>query len=71
MFEIKGLLILIPALPLAAAVLTAVLGPRVLRTRSHLPTVIAIGVSFLASLLLLSVVNVTLPSSASILMTGL
>ena len=50
--DIKTLLILIPALPLAAALLTAVLGPRVLGPRSHLPTVAAIALSFVASLLL-------------------
>ncbi len=50
--EIKTLLILIPALPLAAALLTAVLGPRVLGPRSHLPVVAAIALSFVASLLL-------------------
>ena len=43
MFDIKTLLILIPALPLAATLLTAVLGPRVLRGRSHVPAVTAIG----------------------------
>jgi NADH-quinone oxidoreductase subunit L len=53
MFDAKTLLILIPAMPLLAAVLTAALGPRVLRGRSHLPTVLAIGLSFAASLLLL------------------
>jgi NADH-quinone oxidoreductase subunit L len=52
MFELKTLLILIPAMPLAAAVLTAMLGPRLLRRRSHLPTVIAVAASFLASLVL-------------------
>lgn len=52
MFDIKTLLILIPALPLAATVVTAVLGPRVLRERSHLPVVMAIALSFVASVLL-------------------
>ena len=52
MFDIKTLLILIPALPLAATVVTAVLGPRVLRERSHLPAVTAIALSFVASILL-------------------
>jgi len=50
--DTKTLLILIPALPLAAAVLTAVLGKRVLRAQSHLPVVAAIALSFAASLLL-------------------
>jgi NADH-quinone oxidoreductase subunit L len=55
--SISQLLPLIPALPLAAAILTAVLGPRVLRERSHWPTVIAIVLSCAASLLLLYQVN--------------
>ena len=37
MFDIPTLLILIPALPLAATLSTALLGPRVLRERSHVP----------------------------------
>jgi len=54
MFDpIKTLLILIPALPLAATLLTALLGKRVLRERSHLPAVVAVAVSCLASLVLL------------------
>ena len=53
MFEIRTLLILIPALPLAAALLTAVLGPRLLRQRSHVFVVTAIGLAFAASLVLL------------------
>jgi len=52
MDTIKILLILIPALPLAATLLTAALGERVLRGRSHWPTVLAIGLSCLASLAL-------------------
>ena len=52
MFDIKTLLILIPALPLAATLLTAALGQRVLRGRSHLPVVAAIALSFVASILL-------------------
>ena len=39
---IRNCLILIPALPLAAAVLVAVLGPRVLRGYSHWPVVLAL-----------------------------
>ncbi len=53
MFSIQTLLILVPALPLAAALLTAVLGRRVLGARSHVPVVAAIGLSCLASLVLL------------------
>ena len=52
----KTLLVLIPALPLASAVITAVLGPKVLRGQSHLPTVVALVISFcLAGKLLLDV----------------
>lgn len=49
MFELKTLLILIPALPLAAAIVTGVLGRRVLGPRSHLPVVVALLLSFAAS----------------------
>jgi NADH-quinone oxidoreductase subunit L len=52
MFDIPTLLILIPALPLAATLSTALLGPRLLRERSHMPAVTAIAISFLASVLL-------------------
>jgi NADH-quinone oxidoreductase subunit L len=53
MFDIRTLLILIPGLPLAAAVLTAALGPRVLRQRSHVFVVTAIGLAFAAAVVLL------------------
>lgn len=46
-------LILIPALPLAAAIIIALFGARVLGEASHWPVVIAIGGSFLCSLLLI------------------
>ena len=52
MFDIKTLMILIPALPLAAAIVTVVLGRRVLRGQSHLPTVVALVLSFVASIAL-------------------
>ena len=57
-------LILIPALPLASAVLTAMLGPKLLRQRAHWPTLIALGGSFLMSLMLLLEVNHQLPKSS-------
>jgi len=58
MFDpIKTLLILIPALPLAATLLTALGGKRVLRGRSHLPAVAGVAVSCLASLALLFLVH--------------
>jgi NADH-quinone oxidoreductase subunit L len=43
--DFKGLLWIIPLLPLAASIVTAVLGPRRLRGRSHWPCVIALAVS--------------------------
>ncbi len=46
---ISKLLIAIPALPLAAAVIVAVLGKRVLREQSHWPVVLALAGSCLAS----------------------
>src|SRR5262245_21500623 len=49
---IRNCLILIPALPLTAAVLVAVLGPRVLRALSHWPVVIALLISVISSLVL-------------------
>jgi NADH-quinone oxidoreductase subunit L len=52
MFEMDILLVLIPALPLAAALLTAALGKHLLRGQSHLPVVAAIGLSCLASIIL-------------------
>jgi NADH-quinone oxidoreductase subunit L len=61
MFEtqtlLKTLLILIPALPLAATLLTAALGKRVLRGRSHLPVVLALAISCAASVLLVFAVE--------------
>ena len=48
----KTLLILIPALPLLAAILTALLGPRWLRGASHWPAVLAVLASFLLSVAL-------------------
>ncbi len=52
MFDVQTLLILIPVLPLAAALATAALGTRLLRGRSHVPVVTAIALSFVASILL-------------------
>jgi NADH-quinone oxidoreductase subunit L len=52
MTDVQTLLIVIVALPLAAALLTAVLGRRVLGGQSHWPTIAAIALSFLASLTL-------------------
>lgn len=44
---------LIPAAPLVSAIITAFLGPGVLRSKSHLPCWAALAVSFLCSLTLL------------------
>ena len=52
MFDAQTLLILIPILPLVAALGTAALGPRLLRERSHVPVVAALTLSFVASVLL-------------------
>jgi NADH-quinone oxidoreductase subunit L len=41
MFDLATLLLLIPLLPFAAAVLTAFLGPRLLREHSHWPCIVA------------------------------
>ncbi|HZN32452.1 MAG TPA: NADH-quinone oxidoreductase subunit L [Pirellulaceae bacterium] len=54
---IRNCLILIPALPLAAAVLVALLGAKVLRGQSHWPVVLALLGSFVCSLILLREVN--------------
>ncbi len=53
MDRIDTLVILIPSLPLAATLLTAILGPRVLKQKSHWPAVLAIAGSFVLSLILL------------------
>jgi NADH-quinone oxidoreductase subunit L len=52
--SIRTLLILIPLLPLAAALAAAVLGPRLLRQRSHWPVIVGTCGSFLLSLMLLA-----------------
>ncbi|NLX94822.1 MAG: NADH-quinone oxidoreductase subunit L [Rhodopirellula sp.] len=57
MFSIPILLVLVPALPLLAALLTAALGKKVLREQSHWPVVAGIGLSLLAALGLLAQVR--------------
>ena len=54
---IPTLLIVIPALPLLAAVVVAVLGKRVLREQSHWPVALALAGSCLASVLLIFAVE--------------
>ena len=57
MYNIETLLILIPGLPLAACLITALLGAKVLRERSHWPILAALVGSFVCSVLLLISVN--------------
>ena len=45
MFSLPELLWLIPVFPLLAAVITGLLGPRVLRERSHWPCIVAAAIS--------------------------
>jgi NADH-quinone oxidoreductase subunit L len=54
MFEIRSILWLIPALPLAAAALTGLLGPRFLRKNSHWPCILAVAGACVLSFLVLS-----------------
>ncbi len=54
---IPQLLIAIPALPLLAAVIVAVLGKQVLREQSHWPVALALAGSCLASVLLIFAVE--------------
>src|SRR5205823_3960580 len=62
-FSTDTLMWLIPALPLAAAIVIGAFGPRVLRGRSHWPCILAIGASFVCSVLLLT--NIALLDSES------
>lgn len=62
--EIQQLVLwLIPVAPLASAVITALLGPKLLRYKSHLPCWSALAVSFVCSLILLLKI---LPSTGSV-----
>ncbi len=51
--SLAWLMVGIPALPLAAAVLTPILGPKILKQRSHWIAIVAIGSAFALSLMLL------------------
>src|SRR4051812_33348943 len=53
MSEVCSYLWLVPALPLAACVVTAFLGPRVLRRQSHWPCILALIASWVLSLFVL------------------
>ncbi len=55
--SIRTLLILIPALPLAASIITAVFGRGALRHNTHRPVVAALVTAFVASLVLLTQVR--------------
>jgi NADH-quinone oxidoreductase subunit L len=59
------MLVLVPALPLAAALLTAVLGPRVLRHHAHWPALLATLAAGVLSVLLLQHVQQQLDAGAS------
>src|SRR6476660_4710847 len=54
---IPKLLVMIPALPLAAAIIVAVLGKRVLREHSHVPVAMAFIGSCIASIVLIFAVQ--------------
>jgi NADH-quinone oxidoreductase subunit L len=56
MSDVRPYLWLIPALPLAAAVLTAFLGPTLLRKHSHWPCILAVLASCVLSVLVLAAV---------------
>jgi len=53
----QSLAVLVPALPLLGAVLTAILGPRILKSRAHWPVVLGLTGSAVAALCLLIGVN--------------
>ena len=63
--EIQQLVLwLIPVAPLASAVITALLGPKLLRYKSHLPCWSALAVSFVCSLILLLKILPSMGSAA-------
>jgi NADH-quinone oxidoreductase subunit L len=53
---VRPYLWLIPALPLAASVVTAFLGPRLLRRHSHWPCLLALGASFVLAVVVAAAV---------------
>ena len=57
MDSIDTLLLLVPALPLAAAIIIGLLGARTLRENSHYPVIIALVISCVCSLMLLGKVS--------------
>jgi NADH-quinone oxidoreductase subunit L len=67
MSEVPGILWMIPALPLAACVVTAFLGPRLLRRYSHWPCILATaGACVVAVLTFLSIYQATEPQPREI-----
>lgn len=56
---------LVPALPLLAAIATAVLGPSILGPRSHWPTVLGFAGAFVASVVLLTSVSAAVADADS------
>jgi len=54
---LSNLLILIPAFPLAAAMLVAIAGPRLLKQWCHVPVIVALVASFICSVGVLSEVS--------------
>ena len=57
MFDLDTLIVLIPALPLAATLVTAALGKWLLKEYSHVPVLAATGLAFVLSLVLLGQVR--------------
>ena len=55
--SLSRFLILIPAFPLAAAILVAIAGPKLLKQWSHVPVIVALITSFVCSLGLLNEVR--------------
>jgi NADH-quinone oxidoreductase subunit L len=54
MFKLETLMVLVPALPLLAALTTAFFGKWLLKSKSHVPVVVALALSFFCSLGVLS-----------------
>ncbi len=57
MFKIETLMVLIPALPLLAALVNAFCGKKWLKNNAHVPVILALSASFLCSLMLLKEVR--------------
>ena len=65
MFNIETLMVLVPGLPLLAALVTAALGKKYLRERSHVPALVGTVGAFVLSLLLLGKVHEMQPTHAA------